>query len=331
MQKTNSKLWVRFVPLLMVLGLVMAACGGGTENNDFSVALTPSATSVDVGTEVIITSSAPNATGALTYDWEVDAPSGSQVTTITSTTSSASFTPDVAGEYEVSLTVTDAEGNSGDASTTVTAGSTDGDNGSGGPGSGGPGTGGPGTGGPGTGGPGEPPVTPGAEPTLGLFGVAATNADDDSAYLNDGAGPDNTPPAGISSEDDDRVLDVDPATTIYARITASAGDGVTALAIQIRNLAPESGMANRVVTLTQGTAVDGFTLGAPTGDDCDLSGDEDTVTCTYPIQIADTVDESDLNANEFAYVLRPVINGVEISTSGSRGYVNIPAAASAGN
>ena len=37
MQKTNSKLWVRFVPLLMVLGLVMAACGGVLKTTIFSV------------------------------------------------------------------------------------------------------------------------------------------------------------------------------------------------------------------------------------------------------------------------------------------------------
>ena len=321
MQKTNSKLWVRFVPLLMVLGLVMAACGG-TENNDFSVLVTPSATSVEVGTAVTLTASAPDATGTLTYEWEVDGPGSA---TITSTTETAILTPDAAGEYEISVTVTDTEGNEGEGSTTVDATSTDdGDNGGDtGGNTGGGDTGGGDTGGGDTGG--EPPVV-GEDPTLDFFGVAAEQGSSDDDYLNDSSDAD--PPVGISSEDDDRVLDATPATTIFARITASDADGVTSLGIQIRNLAPESGTSNRVATLTQGSDVDGFTLQAPVGT-CDLSGSQTTVTCTYPIDVAASANEDNLNSGEFAYVLRPTANDFSnFSALGSRGYINTATTAS---
>lgn len=48
----------------------------------------------------------------VSYEWEVEAPSGSALNGLTGSGSTLSFTPDVAGSYRVALTVTDGDGKS---------------------------------------------------------------------------------------------------------------------------------------------------------------------------------------------------------------------------
>lgn len=396
MQKTKSKLWVRFIPLLMVLSLVIAACGG----SGLTATLSADSTSVDVGETVTLTASATDATGALQYAYDIESPSGSTVTTLPGTGSTTSFVPDVAGEYTATVTITDADGNTDEDSAEVTANAVDSDafavsitpaTFSEALPTGGSDTGGV-TGGseagtlteeftatatnadgdvsyswsvtpsegaaftPETGetttvtfseagtytieveaeddsntvsatvtatiaAPGdepEEPVTGGpggdTDPTLTSFGVSDS---DSGPFLNDGA--DDTNSNGISSEDDDRVLDINPGETFYIQVGVSDPEGVDTITVQLRNVDTDGDGSNNVTPLVEGADVQGFTLGAP---DCTLPTTDDSVTCVYPVVTSADADESNLTSGEFAYVFRVEVNDVELSGFGNRGYVN---------
>ncbi len=327
MQKIDSKLWVRFVPLLLVLVLVIAACSNGDDpvdpdpdmNNAPTVEVTPptfegvlpeetggdgDTGGEDTGGSIGTAQAEPltanfTAVGEdvdddeLSYAWTASDDSV-ELSDTTGTTTTATFTE--AGSFEVTATVTDGTLDADDSATATIAE----------PGEETP----------------EPPVPdpdptggPGdAEPTLGFFGIGETGTTD-GTFVNDDP--------FIDSEDDPSVLDVTPAATIYARITASDDDGVETLGINIRNVDTNDDDSNDVTPLDD---VDGFTLGdIQNPDDCALDGTETEVDCIYEITIADGTTEDALTTGEFAFVLRPTVNGADIFTrAGARGYVNIP-------
>lgn len=92
-------------------------------NNPPLAQLSVSSSSVEVGTEVIFDAS--GSTDAdndpITFGWALSAPSGSQAVLSASSVSSVRLTPDVAGDFTVTVTVSDDNGGSKDAPTTITA------------------------------------------------------------------------------------------------------------------------------------------------------------------------------------------------------------------
>ena len=319
MQKTNSKLWVRFVPLLLILVLAIAACNGG---DDLTATLQADSTSVEVGDTVTLTASATNATGSLQYAYAIEAPSGSSVTTIPSTTSTATFTPDVEGEYTATVTITDADGNTDEASEDITVG--EGDD---------PGTGGP-TGGDETGGPGDPPTggTDTEVPTQTAFGAS------DSATGTFTSDADSN----IEDDTDNRIVDVtvtdSDAGTFYLQVQATDNEGISGVSIQLRNAPVEENgtLTKGNVALSATDPVAGFTLGSiQDTSTCALDGSETSVTCTYEVSVAagtpeiesfDTAGSTDDPfEGEFAYVFRATVSDEAGNTTdpGDRGYVDL--------
>jgi len=122
------------VPLLLTVGALLSACGGGsssgggtlpsppTLSNTAPVARIAATTSVPAGTVVSFDgSSSSDAEGsALTYAWTVAAPAGSTAILSAATTSRPSLTPDTAGTYTLSLVVNDGALNSSPATATQT-------------------------------------------------------------------------------------------------------------------------------------------------------------------------------------------------------------------
>ncbi len=114
----------------VVLGLT--ACGGGSSSsvereeptNNAPVANAGAAQSVTTGAEVTVSgaesSDADNDT--LTYAWELTTvPDGSTAELSSGTTETVTFTPDIGGEYVVSLIVNDGTTNSSASTVTITA------------------------------------------------------------------------------------------------------------------------------------------------------------------------------------------------------------------
>lgn len=91
--------------------------------NQLPVAVAGDDQTVTTGTLVTVngsSSSDPDA-DALTYAWTIELPDGSSSTLANADMQEATFTPDVAGEYTVSLVVNDGEASSTSSSLTVTA------------------------------------------------------------------------------------------------------------------------------------------------------------------------------------------------------------------
>lgn len=106
----------------------LAACGGGGADDDVSnaipVARAGADQSVSVGVQAVLDgSSSTDADGdALTYAWTLTSvPPGSATTLVGPATSRPTLTPDRAGAYTLSLTVTDGKASSAVSTTTVMA------------------------------------------------------------------------------------------------------------------------------------------------------------------------------------------------------------------
>ena len=105
--------------------LVLAGCdssGPNTQNQPPSVDVTVSSSTVDVGTQVTLDGSGtsdPNDDN-LSYNWSLDAPSGSNASLSDVSAQQPTFTPDVAGDYTATLDVSDGDATSSE-STTITA------------------------------------------------------------------------------------------------------------------------------------------------------------------------------------------------------------------
>ena len=153
-----------------------------------------------------------------------------------------------------------------------------------------------------------------ASAPMGTFGVST---DATGTFSNDqgDAGP-------ITSDDDERIIDVTPGSTFYAQVDYSDPDGIASVSIQLRNSSPD-GLAGPL-------PAGGFTVGEPTGD-CNV-GSATAITCVYPITVDPTVvDISQLPGagSEFAYVFRADVtdtlgnSALNTASGQNRGYVNI--------
>ena len=111
----------------LLLGLVLAACGGGSGGgppNQPPVADAGAAQSVTTGTPVALSGAASRDPDGdpLSYSWSFTTrPAGSAASLVNPTSASPSFTPDLAGDYVIGLTVSDGRLSSPPASVTVTA------------------------------------------------------------------------------------------------------------------------------------------------------------------------------------------------------------------
>ena len=309
MQKINSKLWVRFVPLLLVLTLTIAACGTNNDGPDDpdpdtnqapTVVITPESYAASLPTGGSETggmtggslSQEFTATGTdvdgddLTYSWSAD--EGVDLSTASGETTTATF--DTAGTFEISVEADDGE-ETGSDSVTATIGE-----------------------------PGEPvdpvdPVDPGDDATAptGTFGVS-TSQD----------GPFQTDDPFINDASDERIIDVAPGGTFYAQVDYSDPSGITDIELRLVNGSP-SGLAGPL-------PAGGFSVvGDPTGDDCDLTGESEDIVCVYAISVAEgtePITALEGSGSEFAYVFRARVtdgadNQADDRGTGSRGYVNI--------
>jgi hypothetical protein len=112
----------------MVIAALLAACGGGgggstlTPPNRAPAANAGTAQSVVAGTPVALDGSASTDPDGdpLSFAWTLVAPAGSTATLSAGTTARPTFTPDLAGAYTATLTVSDGKDGSS-ASVTVTA------------------------------------------------------------------------------------------------------------------------------------------------------------------------------------------------------------------
>ena len=343
MQKTNTKLWVRFVPLLLVLVLVIAACSNGddnggddgpTSNTQPTVTITPTTFAgalpedgdtgdddedetgggdtggEDTGGSVVAQQTAPNVATFTATGSDTDGDTleysweASDPSVELSATSGEAITATFTEEGDYTVTVT-VDDQTGEANATNSAAASAN-----------------------IVGPGEDPVEPddptggggdtGGDPdgtnnpTLTSFGVSSS---EEGPFLNDG-------PDGISEQTDERVLQIDPGDTFYLQVAVSDANGINDITVQLRNVDTEDTPdgENNVTPLVEGTETEGFTLGAPTG--CTIPTTEATATCVYPIVTSADADESNLTTGEFSYVFRVQIDGQNIGGSGNRGYVN---------
>ena len=154
-----------------------------------------------------------------------------------------------------------------------------------------------------------PPPTGGSASLT--FGVSTTQA---GPFQNDAG-------SNITSASDPRVVSVAAGNTFYAQVNYSGPTPVTAVTIYLANRNPAGFQAD----LVQGSAVNGFTLGAElTG--CALNGTQTSVTCVYPIKVAaGTPNITGLTGSgtEFAYVLRSRVTDTAgtVTAQAVRGYV----------
>ena len=330
MQKANSKLWMRFVPLLIVLALAIAACGGNgngpdPDNNAPTVTITPDsfvgnlpedATGGDTGggtggedtggslgtaqaeplTEEFTAVGEDADNDPLTYTWSAD--EGVTLSATSGETVTATFTEE--GTFNISVEASDGTDTGSDSVTATIAGPDDPEP--------------------------EPDPDPDPDPTggsdmdapTGTFGVSTSQT-----------GPFENDDPLISDANDDRIIDVAPGGTFYAQVTYSDPSGISAIEIALVNSDPSD--------LAGPLPAGGFSVvGEPTGDDCDLSGSATEIVCVYQIDVAaDTqpITELDGSDDEFAYVFRTRVtdganNQSDSRSAGSRGYVNIEAASS---
>jgi len=112
----------------LLLGLLLAACGGGGSGgsapNQPPVADAGAAQSVATGTAVTLSGAASRDPDGdpLSYSWSFTGrPAGSAAALVNPTSVSPSFTPDLAGDYVLSLTVSDGRVTSAPATVTITA------------------------------------------------------------------------------------------------------------------------------------------------------------------------------------------------------------------
>ena len=155
------------------------------------------------------------------------------------------------------------------------------------------------------------------EPT-GTFGVSTNSS---GPFLNDSEDTGGF----ILSPDDPRIVDVEPASIFFALVSYSGASGITDIVIQLRNPSPE-GISGPLDPEQQF-----FIVGQPLEtEDCDLSGEKTSITCTYPIDVfadAVNIDELEGSNDEFAYVFRTQVTDSSRNTSYSspRGYVMVEA------
>jgi hypothetical protein len=120
MHTSRSALFVR--GFLSVTFLLLAACGPPTEENRPPEAVLGDDRSVRLGERVVLDasdSSDPDG-DSLVYDWSLSQPDGSSSAFVVQG-ETARFTPDVAGSYVVTVTVSDGEFVSPPAEVTLTA------------------------------------------------------------------------------------------------------------------------------------------------------------------------------------------------------------------
>jgi hypothetical protein len=96
--------------------------GPNTQNQPPSVDVTASASTVDVGTQVTLDGSGTSDpdNDNLSFNWSLDAPSGSNASLSDVSAEQPTFTPDVAGDYTATLDVSDGDATRSE-STTITA------------------------------------------------------------------------------------------------------------------------------------------------------------------------------------------------------------------
>ena len=159
--------------------------------------------------------------------------------------------------------------------------------------------------------PNSPPPPPGNDTTTpsGTFGVSSAQS---GPFQNDR-------PDGIDSADDPRVVEVAPGGTFYAQVSYDDPGGISSVQINLVNSSPD-GIAGPLDPDQQF-----FTLGTPVSG-CDLSNNPISVTCVYPVTVADdAVNISQLTDSEFAYVFRTKVTDTAGNTSdeNNRGYVEV--------
>lgn len=336
MQKTDSKLWVRFVPLLLILVLAIAACSNGdddTPNTQPTVTVTPptfeaslptggggtggddTGGSVDVAQaenpSATFTASANDADGdELEYSWEA---SDDSVTLSETSSETTVATFSEAGTFTVTATVDDGSGEA-NATASDSATATIGEAGDPTPTP-------------------EPPTGGDTEvPTQTAFGAS------DSATGTFTSDADSN----IEDDTDDRIVDVSvtdsDAGTFYLQVQATDNEGISGVTIQLRNAPVEEDgtLTKGNVALSATDPVAGFTLGSiQDTSTCALDGSETSVTCTYEVSVAagtpeiesfDTAGSTDDPfEGEFAYVFRATVSDEAGNTTdpGDRGYVDL--------
>ena len=145
----------------------------------------------------------------------------------------------------------------------------------------------------------------------GSFGVSS---DANPPFRNDSGG-------NIGNEKDNRVVKVEPGGTFYAQVAYEDPSGIRDVEVNLVNRSPEG------VSGTLDPSQQFFTLGEVAGT-CDLSSDPVSVTCIYPITVAEdavNIDELDGAEGEFAYVFRTKVTDAAGNQSDEaiRGYVTV--------
>ena len=104
------------LPLLVLFLVLLSACDSSTKVNTPPVANAGPDMSADVGVLVQLNGTGSDADGDnLSYSWAfVSRPAGSAASLSGANTTSASFTPDVGGQFVLSLTVSDGKDSGSD-------------------------------------------------------------------------------------------------------------------------------------------------------------------------------------------------------------------------
>lgn len=106
--------------------------GDNTENQAPTIGSTSAPDSVSIGTQVSLSASASDPDGDdLSYSWSLTPPTDSEASLTGSGNSDVTFTPDLVGDYRITLEVADPKGGTDSSTLTVTATSSDDGDGSG--------------------------------------------------------------------------------------------------------------------------------------------------------------------------------------------------------